>query len=258
MPGMNQPPPLADFSQAADELRRQEFARLAAAVVPTIEGLRALSARQLRARVTTMLEQLGYELLTSEMAADLVARKDGAKYVVALASTTEQTPTHQNQLTRLHSAVIAANATAGFFITTRGFTRDAEAYAATAPLKLVDGPKLIASIKRGMEGAAMPDSYKAMCRQCGEIVTHTLDRSEAIPCSSGHPVAPTIARATLVIRKQEGGSTSRTYTPPRQYTRREVNAHNSKYIAKMKRRKAKRSTAEPPEPPEPGADPFKE
>jgi hypothetical protein len=56
--------------------------------------------------------------------------------------------------------VIAANATAGFFITTRGFTRDAEAYAATAPLRLVDGPKLIASIKRGMKGAAMPDSYK--------------------------------------------------------------------------------------------------
>jgi hypothetical protein len=51
---------------------------------------------------------------------------------------------------RLHAAVVAANATAGFFITSRSFTPEAEAYAATAPLKLVDGAKLVASIQRSM------------------------------------------------------------------------------------------------------------
>ena len=63
---------------------------------------------------------------------------------------------------RLHSAVIAAGGATGFYITPRGFTRDAEAYAATAPLKLIDGPKLIASIARGIRiaGIAAPDSYK--------------------------------------------------------------------------------------------------
>ncbi len=120
---------------AAEVLRQQEFSRLAAGIVPTLDGLRALNARQLRARVATMLEQLGYELLTTDSAADLLAMKDGAKYVIAFASTTEIKPTQQNHITRLHSAVIDANAAAGFYITTRGFTRDAEAYAATAPLK---------------------------------------------------------------------------------------------------------------------------
>lgn len=199
-----------------------------------------------------MLERLGYELLTPETAADLVATKDGKKYVIAFARPTDIAPTPLGDITRLHSVVVAANAVAGFFITPRGFTLDAEAYAATAPLKLVDGTKLVASIKRSMAGVTMPESYRAMCRQCGEIVQHTLDHAEAIPCRNGHPVAPTIARAALVTHRQEGGSTtSRTYTPPRRYSRQDVRAHNAKDQARMRKRKPK---AAPPSPdmPEPG------
>jgi len=43
-------------------------------------------------------------------------------------------------------------------------------------------------------------------------------------------------------------STSRTYSPPRVYTRREVNAHNSKYAARKKKQR------KPSEPKEPAAD----
>jgi Restriction endonuclease len=242
---------------AAQELREQEFSRLAAAIVPTLEGLRLLNARELRARVASMLERLDYQLLTPETAADLLAAKDGKKYLFAFASTTDQSATRPNELTRLHAAVVNANATAGFYITPRGFTRDAEAYATTAPLKLIDGPQLIAAIARTMLGDSVPATYKAMCRQCGEIVCHSLDHAEAIPCPNGHPVAPTIARAALATRKEEGGSMSRSYTPPKVYTRREVNAHNSKYIARMKKRKS-RPASEPPTAPldEPAPDPF--
>ncbi len=236
------------FAVAADALHTQEFTRLAAAVVPTVDALRCLTGQQIRARVATMLERLGHELLTPEIAANLVTTKDSKKYVVAFASMTDLAPTPLGDLTRLHSAVVAAGAAAGFFITPRGFTHDAEAYAATAPLKLVDGPKLVASIKRSMEGVTLPDTYQAMCHQCGEIVRHTLTGTEAVPCINGHPVAPTIARAALVMRKQEGGSTgSRTYTPPRRYSRQEVRAHNAKYQSRMRKRKPK--TAAPmPEP----------
>jgi hypothetical protein len=241
------------LARAADELQQREFTRLAAAVAPSLEALRSLSGRQLRAHVATMLDRLGYELLTPETAADVVAAKDGKKYLVAFAADLDLAPTHTNHLTRLHGAVIAANAAGGFFITPRAFTRDAEAYAATAPLKLVDGPKLAASIKRSMEGIAVPDTYQAMCRICGEKVIHRLDQREAIQCGNGHPVAPTIAKAVLAGRHQDG-STSATYTAPRPYTRREVYAHNSKYIARMRKRKR----AQPSEPaaPEIAPDPL--
>jgi restriction endonuclease Mrr len=46
-------------------------------------------------------------------------------------------------LRRLHDAVIAANAERGFFITARSFTDQAEQYAETAPLDLIDGKRLV-------------------------------------------------------------------------------------------------------------------
>lgn len=249
-------PSLFLYGQAADELHRQETARLAASIVPTLDSLRFLNSNQLRARVADMLERLGYQLMTPETATDLLAMKDGKKYVIAFASTLDQQPTQANQLTRLHSAVIAGNADAGFYITTRGFSRDAEAYAATAPLKLVDGPKLVASIKRSMQDVTPLDTYRAMCRQCGEVVTHQLDKPEAKTCSAGHTVPPTIARAAIAPRRQEGGSTSRTYEPPRRYTRREVNAHNSKYARRMQKRKPRTAPKEPAADHDPAPDPF--
>jgi hypothetical protein len=187
------------FDHDAEVLHQQEFSRLSADTVPTLESLRFLNPRQLRTRVADMLVNLGYELVTAETADDLMAIKDGKKYVIAFASTMDQLPTQTNHLTRLHQAVIAKTAGGGFYVTTRGFSRDAEAYARTAPIKLVDGPKLIASIKRSMQGTPAPDSYKAICRQCGETVMHQLDKAEAIPCSNGHPVAPTVARASLAV-----------------------------------------------------------
>jgi Restriction endonuclease len=231
--------PLFPFAQADDELCRLEIARLAAAMTPTPDALRLMSPPVLRATVALMLDRLGYELLTPETAADFVIIKDGKKYLVAFAPPNEVAPTPVSHITRLHAAVTAAGAAGGFFVTPRGFTRDAEAYAATAPLKLVDGLKLIASIERGIKlaGVTVPDTYKAMCRQCGDIVKHPIRGAAAIPCVNGHPVAPTIARAALVIRRPENGSTSRTYDPPHRYSRQEVRAHNAKYQARMRKRK---------------------
>ena len=187
------------FDHDAEVLRQQEVARLAAATVPTLESLRFLNPTQLRARVAGMLERRGYHLLTPETANNLLAIKDGEKCVVAFASTSDPAPVQANHMIELHRVVTDTNAAKGFYVTTRGFSRDAEAYAKTAPLNMVDGPKLVASIKRSMEGVPVPDSYKAMCRQCGEIVTHRLDRTEAITCKSGHPVAPPIARAASML-----------------------------------------------------------
>jgi len=231
--------PLLPFAVAAEELRRQETERLANAMPPTIDALRLMPPQALRGAVALTLERLGYELLTPETAADLLIMKDGKKYVAAFAPANDFAPTPIGHLARLHSAVVAAGGAGGFFITPRGFTRDAEAYAATAPLKLIDGPKLIAEIKRGIEmaGIAIPDSYKAMCHHCGDIVKHPIAGATVLPCVNGHPVAPAIARAALVVRRPENGSTSRTYEPPRHYSRQEVRANNAKYQARMRKRK---------------------
>jgi len=244
------------FAHDAEFLRQQEFERMAAATVPTLESLRFLNPTQLRARVAGMLERRGYQLLTPETANNLLAIKDGEKCVVAFASTSDPAPVQANHMIELHRVVTDTNAAKGFYVTTRGFSRDAEAYAKTAPLNMVDGPKLVASIKRSMEDLPAPDSYKTMCRQCGEIVTHRLDRTEAIACKSGHPVAPPIALAALDVGARPGGSTSRAYEPPRHYTRREINAHNAKYAARKKKERKPAAPKEPAPDYDAGPDPF--
>ncbi|MFL9935414.1 restriction endonuclease [Paraburkholderia sp. RL18-103-BIB-C] len=236
-------PASPDFARAADQLRQEEFARLSRAIVPTVESLRLLHGPELRGLVVSVLDRSGYEVQTAPDAGNLVTTKDEKKYLVAIAPRNSSASIPVRDLMRLHDAVIEANAAEGFFVTTRGFTPDAEAYAATAPLKLMDGRKLVISIQRSMQGITMPDTYRAMCRQCGNIVSHHLDRAEARTCSNGHVVAPTIAQAVLIGRKQEGGSLGSPYTEPRPYSRREVRAHNAKYESSKRKTKSKKRTA---------------
>jgi hypothetical protein len=82
-------------------------------------------------------------------------------------------------------------------------------------------------------------------------------QKEAVRCTSGHPVAPTIARAALDVGARPGGSTSRTYEPPRPYSRREINAHNAKYIARKKKEWKPAAAKEPAPDYDAGPDPFR-
>ena len=141
--------------------------------------------------------------------------------------------------------MVAANAERGFFVTARGFTPDAEQYAATAPIDLVDG-LLIRSMHRSRKGVLLPQTYKAMCRQCGAIMQHRLDREQALPCGNGHPVAPTIARAAVVKPRQQQPAAAdhqpqrvprakwRNMSPKAQ-RRRRIRAHNYQMRARAPR-----------------------
>jgi hypothetical protein len=88
-------------------------------------------------------------------------------------------------------------------VTPHSFTPDAEQWARTMPIiQLVDGALLIRSMNRSMKGVTLPATYKAMCCQCGEIVRHQIDKPEVVHCGNGHKVAPTIARASLIMPRK--------------------------------------------------------
>jgi hypothetical protein len=89
------------------------------------------------------------------------------------------------------------------YVTPRSFTPDAEHYAASMPMiSLVDVELLNRSMQRSLRGVALPQTYRAMCCQCGEIVQQRLDRGHAIACGNGHLVPATIARDSLVKPRQ--------------------------------------------------------
>jgi restriction endonuclease len=193
---MTASPALGNFAAASDQLHRQEFARLAATVTPRIEAFRSMTRDGLRDELASMMDRLGHELIT--ISPWLMTIKDGRKYVTDCAKPTDLAPTKAPTIRRLHDAVIGANAARGIYVTPRSFTPDAEHYASRAPIDLVDGPLLIKSMQRSRRGVLLPRTYKAMCRQCGEIVQHRLDKEQVLPCGSGHLVAPTISHAALI------------------------------------------------------------
>jgi restriction endonuclease Mrr len=135
----DQPATFFPFERDAAALREREFARLADAVSPTIEALRSLTPGAFRTEIALMLERLGYEVITDPRVPDLIITREGRKYIVACARPSDIGPTQTRDLARLHMAVVNANADAGFYVTTHGFTPDAKDYAAEAPVKLVDG-----------------------------------------------------------------------------------------------------------------------
>jgi hypothetical protein len=235
---------------AAAELRRQEFARLADAVTPRLEALRSMTPAAFRSEIALMLERLGHTIITDPTAPDLVTTKAGRKYITACAHPANRAPTQTREIARLHDTVVAANAERGFFVTARSFTPDAEHYAATAPIDLVDGAMLVRSMNRSKKGVVLPQTYKAMCRQCGDIVEHRLDGDEAVPCRNGHRVPPTIARAALVPPRQQQPAAADHQAPPQHgpraklrnmspkaQRRRAIRAHNHQVRARAIRQR---------------------
>src|SRR3954447_26526232 len=224
-----------NFDVLADELHQREFSRLAAAVTPRPEALRSMTPDALRDEIAMMWERLGHTVITSPSASEIVTTKGERKFITMCANPTDLAQTGSSAVRRLRDRVVAASAERGFYVTPRSFTADAQLFAATAPVQLIDGPALIRALHRSRKGMLLPQSYKAMCRQCGDIVQHPLDNDEAKRCNGGHFVAPTIARAELV-KPRPAASTMADAGPkpaPRPLSRREIKAHNHKYRMRM-------------------------
>jgi Restriction endonuclease len=227
-------PALPDFAATADDLRRDELSRLAAAVTPRLEALRSMTAAALRDDIALMWDRLGHTVITSPADAGLVTIKGARKFVTACANPANLVPTGIPALRRLHDRVIALNAERGFYVTTRSFTVEAQQFAQTAPVQLIDGPELIRALHRSRRGMPILSSYKAMCRQCGDIVQHRLGDDEARRCANGHFVPPSIARAAIVKPRPPAPGEFKEPAPgQRLLTRREIRAHNYRYEARM-------------------------
>jgi Restriction endonuclease len=223
------------FDADADELHRREYAFLRALVTPRPEQLRSLTIGELRIENALMWERLGHTLATRPDAAELVTIKGERKFVTVCANPADLIPAGSAALRRLRDRIVSASAERGFYVSVRGFTADARHFAANAPVQLIDGPDFIRALHRSRKGMALPQTYKAMCRQCGDVVQHRLDGDEAKRCGSGHFVAPTIARAELVKPRPTGPGGATTDPSPalRPLSRREIRAHNYKYEARM-------------------------
>src|SRR5262249_49668055 len=162
-----------------------------------------MTAAVLRDAIARMWDRLGHDVITGPSAPDIVTIKGERKFLTACANPFDPMPAGSAAIRRLRDRVVAAGAERGFLVSVRGFTDDARRFAETAPIQLIDSAEFIRALPRSGKGQLLPPTYKAMCRECGDIVQHRLAGDEARRCANGHCVAPTIARAELVKPRQQ-------------------------------------------------------
>jgi hypothetical protein len=183
------------FDEAAAELQRCEYARFAAAVIPRPEQLRSMTTAQLRTQTAVLWEALGHDIKTRPDADELIHVLDRRKYITICGNPVDRQPVNASTLRRLRDRVVASGADRGFYISMRGFTAEARYFAETAPVQLLDCDRFIQALHRVRKEAKVSPLYQAMCRECGDIVRHSLDDSTPKHCANGHTVPQPMARA---------------------------------------------------------------
>jgi hypothetical protein len=224
-----------NFAAAADELYRREYAFLRAFLTPRPEQLRSMMIGELRTENALMWERLGHTLHTGPDAPELVTTMGERTFITVCANPADITPTGSAALRRLRDRVVAMCAERGFYVSVKGFTADAQHFSETAPVQLIDAEAFIHTLHRSRKGQHLPQTYNAMCRQCGEIVQQRLDSDEAKRCGNGHFVAPTIARAELVKPRRQPGPGRAVTGPAPAYRPKIVKFRNNSPKAKIKR-----------------------
>ena len=181
---------------AADSLQNDEQLRLAKSLVPSIKELRGLTPQHFEDEVARMFERLGYEVrqtsYTNDGGRDAILTKDGRKYLVECKRYAEGGLSGRPDLQKFHSAIMTDRAVSGFFVTAGRFTKEAKEFAATVPIKLIDQNELVRMMFDSKPAAADDDSYRSMCRQCEDIVSHRLRAPQSVKCRNGHEIAPTL------------------------------------------------------------------
>lgn len=98
----------------------------------------------------------------------------------------------------------------------------------------MDGPRLIKSMQHSRKGFPLPDTYKTMCRQCGDIVQHHIAKHDPLPCANGHFVAPPKSRASIIpYRPPAGAPQAPAPNPPLVYAPQRIGPHPAGTVPPM-------------------------
>jgi restriction system protein len=143
--------------------------------------------------VGNMYRKFGYEVertpMSNDFGRDLILKKDGKKTFVECKRYDRDTPIGRRHLQLFYGVIVNMHADAWIFVTTSRFANTAVNFAGETGIKLIDGYELAALMAQAFPGEGNPDEYRAMCRECGEIVLFNLRESvEEISCKNSHMV----------------------------------------------------------------------
>ena len=190
-----------EIAAAAAHLRNTERKRLAKSLVPSMDELRELTWQQFEDQIASMFERMGYNVeqtpYVKDHGRDAILWKNGGKFLLECKRYADGAVSGRRDLQILHSNIVTDRAVAGFFVTAGGFTKDAVEFACTHCIELIDRTQL-ARLMLESKAASVDESYRSMCRQCGDVVWHQLRVPRLERCRVGHDVEPTLDRSTVL------------------------------------------------------------
>jgi hypothetical protein len=171
-------PSPSELAAAAAQLRRQEFARLSEAVTPRIEVFRSMTGDLFRNEIAVMLDRLGRRQQRQRHCDDQGRAEIHRRLRRAARQNAGQdpglAPPPQCRRRRRGDARHLCDPARIF---ARGRALRGERVRSTS----LTAHCLSNPCTGSRKGILLPSSYKAMC-QCGDIVQHQLDQTEARPC----------------------------------------------------------------------------
>lgn len=168
----------------------------------SLKDLRALSWQQFEAIVAEGFRRRGYQVLETGQGGpdggiDLVLRKEGKRYLVQCKQY-RATSVGVSVVRELYGVTAAQQADGAIVVTTGRFTPDAQAFARSLPIELIDGPAL-ESMVRDIHGLS---SQVPMSSQAASI---DVARAAASIAASGTPSCPKCSAPMIERRARSTG-----------------------------------------------------
>lgn len=185
-----------ELATRAEEMAKRETARLSKTYVPTMDQLRDLSPNEFEDAIAAMFERLGFNVeqtpYIGDHGRDAIMHHDGYKVLLECKRYGEETTSDRPQLQIFHSAIVSDRASAGFFVTTGRVTSGAIEFAKKSSITIISGNSLREMYFNSLRRLAEPPTYTALCRECGDEVTLSVDTQSSKLCSRGHAVVAPI------------------------------------------------------------------
>jgi restriction system protein len=177
----------------ADKLQTDECTRLTKLRTHKIDFLLRLTPGEFEEIVGNMYSKFGYSVertpMTNDFGRDLILKKDGKMTFVECKRYDRDTPIGRRPLQLFYGVMVNMKADAGIFVTTSSFAKTAVNFAGETGIKLIDGYELATLMAQAFPGDGSADEYRAMCRECGDVVVFNLrEPVSEISCKNAHMV----------------------------------------------------------------------
>jgi restriction system protein len=196
---------IKEISLRAAKLRREELARLTRLRGHKIDFLLGLAPYEFEGMIAKMYRQMGFAVsqtpASNDFGRDLVLTKDGTTIFVECKRYGRDKLIGRPALQKFYAAIMTMKADSGVVVTTSDFAATAIKFASENGIKLINGDELSAMMARAFPDGGDADLYKAMCGQCGGLVTFDMRiNASEVRCQRGHVVICDLVANSLTFK----------------------------------------------------------